>query len=384
MAPDAHIGARLQRVLLSLSLAPASLLIWAAFAELDEVAVGEGKFVPSSKAQLIQSAEGGVVVDLRVREGDTVRSGDILALLDPAVAEASVGETSAKIAALRARKARLEAELAGADEIGFPPDLADQDDLLANERELFEVRRSSYATDIANIRHNLDLAQSELALLEPLVSSGATNKLEVLHARQKIAELQSSLDEITGRLAVEARKDMAATLAELSPLVQVEAARATQLSRTEIRSPVNGVIKDVRINTLGGVVPPGGELFEVVPSEDQLLIEARISPRDIAFIRPDQRAVIKVTAYDSSIYGTLDAHVELISPDTVVDETQKGLTYYRVFLRTDETSIVTADGRSHPIIPGMVAIAEIRTGKKTVLEYLIKPLNRASEALRER
>lgn len=382
--PDVDRGTGLKRALQLMSAAPLLLLLWSAYADLDEVAIGDGKVVPSTRSQVIQSADGGIVTEIRVHEGDTVEPGDLLGILDSTIAQASVGETDAKIDALMAKAARLSAELSSAKTVAFPAAISSRTELIANERKLFEARRSGYETALTDLGTNLELAQKELRMVEPLVATGAANQLELLRAQQKLAEFQSKLDDTINQYTIEARNDLTTTLAELNPLLQVQAARNTQLSRTEIRSPVRGVVKDIRIGTIGGVVAPGGELFEVVPTADALLIEARISPRDIAFIHPDQQATIKITAYDSSIYGTLDAHVELISPDTVEDEVHRGVFYYRVLLRTNKTGMSTADGAQHPIIPGMLAVAEIRTGKKTVLEYLVKPLNRAGEALRER
>jgi adhesin transport system membrane fusion protein len=180
------------------------------------------------------------------------------------------------------------------------------------------------------------------------------------------------------------KKDYTQTMAELEPLLQIAKGRASTLERTELRASMRGIVKDVRVSTIGGVVAPGGVLMEIVPLDDQLLIEARMSPRDIAFIRPGQEATVKITAYDSSIYGTLPGVVEMVAPDSVLDEVDRRTTYYRVQVRTDKAYLETPDGKQHPIMPGMVATTEIRTASRTVLTYLLKPLDKAAEALRER
>ena len=377
-------GNWLRRGLVLLIVAPLFLLIWAAYATLDEVAVGNGKVVPSSRSQVIQSPDGGVVRDILVAEGDTVEADQVLALLDPAIAQASAGEADAKVQALMARAARLEAELNQMEEIDFPPTVDAESAISAKELSLFHTRRSAHQTAKRDVQVALDLAEDEVRLIEPLLATGAASQLEFLRAQQKVNDLRSRLNQIEDDYMVEARGDLAQTIGELEPLLSIQTGRSSQLARTEIRSPVRGVVKEIAVATIGGVVAPGGKLFEVVPIDDRLLIEARISPRDIAFIHPGQQAAIKITAYDSAIYGTLDATVELIAPDTVEDEAARGTFYYRVLLRTQSSDLKTNNGVAHPIIPGMIASAEIRTGQRTVLEYLVKPLNRAAEALRER
>lgn len=361
-----------------------TFLIWSYFAVLDEVAIGEGKMTPASKGQIIQSLEGGILSELVVHEGDVVESGQKLATLDPALSRSSVEEAAQKIIALQARAARLRAEIENKSDVIFPPELADEKAVIERERQLFRTDVRAYHENVSQLNRQLRLAQQEIDIAMPLLETGATNEVEILRLKQKAAELSTKLAATRGQYSVALKSDYATTMADLGPLLKVREGRADQLRRTIITSPTRGIVKDVRVNTIGGVIGPGGELMEIVPLDDQLLVEARLSPRDIAFIHPDQAATVKITAFEPSIYGTLDATVQNISPDTIEDQVDKRLYYYRVYLLTKHAYLETKDGKRHAIMPGMVATAEIRTGQKTVLDYLIKPLNRAAEALRER
>ncbi|QET06443.1 MULTISPECIES: HlyD family efflux transporter periplasmic adaptor subunit [Cupriavidus] len=362
----------------------AIFLVWAGFAVLDEVAVGEGKVTPASKGQIIQSLEGGIVSELSVREGDVVQAGQKLATLDPVLARSSMEEALEKIVALQARAARLRAEMNDAATVSFPPELAKEQAVVDRERQAFETNRRAFRENVSNLQKQLKLAQDELQIALPLLRTGATNEVEILRLRQKAAELATKLSATQSEYYVALKSDYATTMGDLGPLLKVREGRADQLRRTSITSPSRGIVKDIRISTIGGVVGPGGVLMEIVPLGDQLLIEARLSPRDIAFIHPGQAATVKISAYESSVYGTLPAKVDRISPDTIEDQVDKRVYYYRVYVLTDHAYLETSDGKRHPILPGMVATAEIQTGHRTVLQYLLKPLNRAAEALRER
>ncbi|WP_297804449.1 HlyD family type I secretion periplasmic adaptor subunit [uncultured Brevundimonas sp.] len=220
--------------------------------------------------------------------------------------------------------------------------------------------------------------------MEPYLESGAANPLEVLKIRQKIAELTTRISATRSQYQVGIREEYSQTISELEPLQDVRTSRVDQLNRTIIRSPARGVVNDLRVTTIGGVVPAGGALMEIVPLNDTLLVETRISPRDVAFIHPGQSANVKITAFDSSIYGKLPAVVERISADSLTDENDKRVQYYRVYVRTRNAYVQTKNGRRLPIIPGMVAETEVNTGRRTIMSYLLKPLNKAREALRER
>lgn len=377
-----HLAARSVLWLIVASLA--IFLIWSYFAVLDEVAIGEGKITPASKGQIIQSLEGGILSELNVHEGDVVERGQKLATLDPAMSRSSVEEAEQKIIALQARAARLKAEMDNHPDVVFPPELADEKAVIDRERQLFRTAVQAFRENVAQLSHQLSLAQQEIGIAMPLLETGATNEVEILRLKQKAAELSTRLAATKSEYYVALKSDYATTMADLGPLLKVREGRAEQLRRTNIVSPSRGIVKAVRVSTIGGVIAPGGELMEIVPLDDQLLVEARISPRDIAFIYPGQAATIKITAFEPSVYGTLQATVQNISPDTIEDHVDKRVYYYRVYLLTKQAYLETKNGKQHPIMPGMVATAEIRTGSKTVLNYLIKPLNRAAEALRER
>ncbi|MDR2155318.1 MAG: HlyD family efflux transporter periplasmic adaptor subunit [Burkholderiaceae bacterium] len=388
MAETFQIGARgekaQRRLLWLIMIAVLAFIAWASFSELDEVAVGDAKVIPYSRSQMIQSLEGGAVAQLDVHEGDVVNKDQVLARLDPVMAEATRDEAMAKIVGLKARAARLDAEMRGAARVTFPEDVQAQPEVAAREQAVFKENRAAISQTLSDLGEQRKLASQQLELALPLLKTGASNDAEILRLREKVADLNSRINAARNEYDVALKKDYAQTMAELEPLEQVARGRAYTLKRTEIRSPVRGIVKEIRVSTIGGVVSPGGVLMEIVPLGDELLVEARINPRDIAFIKPEQQGMVKITAYDSSIYGTLEAAVETVSPDSVVDEVDRRSTYYKVQVRTKKAYLETKDGKHHPITPGMVASVEIRTGRKTVLSYLLKPLQRAAEALRER
>ena len=371
-------------LLLTVIVAICVFIGWAYFAVLDEVAVGDGKVIPSSKEQVIQSLEGGIVSEMFVRDGDIVEQGQELAVLDQSVVKSTVEEVASKISVLQARAARLRAEMEDKEDVAFPADSELDQTIKDREMELFHANRDAFQQNRDSLQEQLDLAQKELTIVTPLLKRGAANEIEVLKLQQRVAELDAKLKSLGSEYYVQLKKDYSDTMGELEPLLKVREGRADQLRRTVITSPTRGIVKEVAVSTIGGVVGPGGIVMQIIPLDDQLLIEAQLSPRDIAFIHPDQKAIIKITAYDYAIYGTLQGRVERISPDTIEDKVERNKVYYRVYVVTDHSYLETKDGKRHPIIPGMVATAEIQTGSKTVLDYLLKPLERAKEALRER
>ena len=381
----AQVDSRRPRLVLYLSaLAIAVFIGWSVFAELDEVAVGQGKVTPSSREQVIQTLEPGRLAERYVREGDIVEAGGKLALLDSTQVQASVDEAKARIAGLRARSARISAEIGEQASITFPEDLDPHSDVVQREQELFATNRRAFQDNMANMQQQKQLAERELQIVRPLLATGAATEVEVLRLKQRLAELTTKFDAMRSEYFVNLNNDLAKTMSELEPLLEITEGRADQLSHTLITSPAHGVVKDIRVTTVGGVLPGGGILMKIVPLDDQLRVETRINPRDIAFIHPGQEATVKITAYDSAIYGSLKAKVDRISPDTIEDEIDRRIVYYRVYVLTDNAYLETKDGKRHPIMPGMVTTTEIKTGSKTVFQYLIKPLNRAAEALRER
>lgn len=356
---------------------------WAYWFQVVEVSTGTGKVIPSSHEQVIQSMEGGIVKQLNVTEGALVERGEVLAQLDPVKNEANVGESEAKYRAALASVNRLQAEV-NDKPLKFSESLQAYPDLISAETALYTTRRRGLESTLAGIQDSLRLVRSELDITENLAKIGASSRVEVLRLNRQRSELELKATEARSDYMVRAREDLAKANAEADMLVAVIRGRNDSLERLTLRSPVRGIVKDIEVTTVGGVVPPNGKLMEIVPLDEQLLIETRIAPRDIAFIHPDQEAKVKITAYDYSIYGSLDGKVVTISPDTLQDQAKPEVFYYRVFIRTNSDVLRNKAGKTFAIVPGMIATVDIRTGEKTVLDYLIKPLNRAREALRER
>lgn len=361
----------------------AVLLIWAWLFKLEEVSTGTGKVIPSSKEQIIQSLEGGILTKLNVKEGQIVEQGQILAQLDPTRFESNVAETESLLVAARATAARLRAEVNGTA-LTFPNDVLKIPALVNEETALYHSRRANLDESLSGLKQALVLVQQELAMTEPLVAKGAASEVEVLRLKRSANDLQNQMNDVRNQYYVKSREELSKANMDIESQQQVVRGKSDTLSRTVFKSPVRGVVKEIDVMTLGGVIPQNGKLMTIVPLDEQLLVEARISPRDIAFIRPGQEALVKITAYDYSIYGGLKGKVTVISPDTLRDEVKQDQFYYRVYIRTDSDKLTNKEGKDFSITPGMVATVDIRTGSKTVLEYLVKPFNKASEALRER
>lgn len=410
------------RVLLRVAvLVVIALVVWAAFAEVDEVTRGEARVIPSSQVQVVQSVDGGVVEALLVREGQIVEAGEVLIRVDPTRFMSSLLENRAESLSLQAKAARLEALTQGAP-LALPQELErEAPEIAAHELRLYESSRAELEAQLSIARdqlrqreqelneararreqasRGLELAQRELGVTKPLVNSGAVSEVDLLRIERdvsrlrgerdqssaQIARIQSAITEATGKIQeVELnsrnlwRNELSETLSRLASLSQGSRTLEDRVRHAEIRSPVRGTVKRLLVNTVGGVVQPGREIVEVVPLDDALILEAKIKPKDIAFLRPGQSALVKFSAYDFAIYGGLEAEVEHISADTVIDE--KGLASYLVRVRTLESSL----GENLPVIPGMVADIDILTGKKSILTYLLKPVLRAkANALTER
>ncbi|MGG5291861.1 HlyD family type I secretion periplasmic adaptor subunit [Pseudomonas shirazensis] len=380
---DDHAVLRAGRIIMVCALMLAAFLAWAAWFEVVEVSTGTGKVIPSSREQVIQSFEGGIVAQMNVAEGDLVERDQVLAQLDPTKTSSSVGESEAKYWAALASVARLRAEVTGKP-LKFPPSLSKSPELIETETALYQTRRRGLEQTLAGIEDSLRLVRSELKITENLAKMGASSRVEVIRLNRQRSELELKANEARSDYLVRAREDLARASAEADSLEQVIRGRNDSLSRLTLRSPVRGIVKDIEVNTLGGVVQPGGQVMKIVPMDERLLIETRIAPRDIAFIHPDQAAKVKISAYDYSIYGGLEGKVVGISPDTLQDEFKPEIYYYRVFIRTEQDSLQNKAGKHFAIVPGMIATVDIRSGEKTILDYLIKPLNRAKEALRER
>lgn len=360
-----------------------ALLAWAWLFKLEEVSTGTGKVVPSSKEQIIQSLEGGILTRINVREGEIVKRGQVLAALDPTRLASNVGESESLLISAQATAARLRAEVNGTP-LKFPKDVLAVPKLVNEETALYNSRRANLEQSMAGLKQALSLVEQELIMTEPLVAKGAASEVEVLRLKREANDLRNQMNDIRNQYYVKAREELSKANTDIEIQQQVVKGKSDTLSRTVFKSPVRGVVKEIDVMTIGGVVPQNGKLMTIVPLDEQLLIEARIAPRDIAFIHPGQEALVKITAYDYSIYGGLKGKVTVISPDTLRDEVKQDQFYYRVYIRTDTDKLTNKVGKKFSITPGMVATVDIKTGEKTVLDYLIKPFNKAQEALRER
>ncbi|HBU9963762.1 TPA: HlyD family type I secretion periplasmic adaptor subunit [Citrobacter freundii] len=358
-------------------------IAWAGWFQLDEVTTGSGKVVPSSHEQVIQSLEGGIIHKLLVQEGDIVERGQQVAQLDRTKTESSVLESESRLNAALATASRLTAEVNGT-ELTFPAELDDDVDLVRQETALFTSRRESLEKGVAGLRQGMALIQRELALTQPLVKQGAASNVEVLRLQRQKNELDNKVTEMQNQYVVRAREELAKANAEIEAQRSVMKGREDSLTRLTFNAPVRSIVKDIDVTTVGGVIPPNGKLMTLVPLDDQMVIEAKISPRDVAFIHPGQKALVKITAYDYSIYGGLQGEVTMISPDTIQDDVKRDVYFYRVYIRTNTNHLENKQGKEFPIFPGMIATVDIKTGSKSILDYLLKPLNKAKEALRER
>ncbi|MCV4291475.1 HlyD family type I secretion periplasmic adaptor subunit [Pseudomonas capsici] len=399
-------------------------LIWANYAVLQEVTTGEGKAIPSSKVQVIQNLEGGIVTEIFVREGQVVSKGDTLLRLDDTRFLSNRGESEVDRLTLTAQVERLAAEAEGRPLL-LPQELLDKaPQVAADERALHESRQrrldgeqrtlneqlrqktqelAEFRSRQEQFRNSLALVQQELDMSIPLVGSGAVSPVEILRLKRNAVEMRGSMNantlaipraeaainEIKSRIQEseltfrsEASRELNEKRADLAKISANRIAIDDRMTRTTVTSPVRGIVKTLKINTIGGVVQPGSDLLEIVPLEDNLLIEARVRPQDVAFLHPGQKAMVKFSAYDYTIYGGLPARLEMIGADTVTDD--KGNSFYLIQVRTDRNHL-GGDEKPLLIIPGMVATVDIITGEKSVMDYLLKPvLKGGSEALRER
>ena len=358
-------------------------LTWAYFATLDEVTTANGVVIPIQNDQIIQSLEGGILRKLNVRADQVVEANEVLVLLDPTRLDAALEETEANLFVRVARIARLAAEVDDLP-LTFPADLEEYPDLVKTETALYRARLRNLQASLGLIAQSRDLMQEELATMTRLLNVGASSRMDLLRLQRQIIDLNMSEDDIRYDYYVLAREKLIIAKSEAEALRAELRGKQDQLTRVTLRSPVRGIVKDIAVSTVGGVVPPNGQLMTIVPLDDELLVEARVQPRDIAFIRPGMRATVKVTAYDYSVYGTLESEVLSISPDSIRDEVDPQQLYYRVFVQSERFELSNKSGKTFPITPGMITAVDIHTGSKTVLQYLIKPFNRAAEALRER
>jgi len=379
-------GSRL--VLWMVLLVLAGGLTWAHFARVEEITKGEAKIISKSREQIIQSLEGGILAEMNVREGENVERGQVLLKIDPTRAQASYREALNKVVGLKATIARLRAEAYNLP-LKFDDEQVQKDQTVIQQETMAYQSRKRALDDAVNaLQRSYELSMREIRLAEPLAARGLLSEVELLRMRRQANEIQSQIVERRNRYQADANSELNKLELELAQTSENLIGRADVMERTTITAPVKGTVKNIRFNTIGGVIQPGEHILEIIPLEDQLLVEAKIRPSDVAFLHPGLPATVKITAYDYAIYGGLKGHVEFISPDTLKDDAKAAAgrpddTYYRVMVLTD-TSSLHAGGKDLPIIPGMIASVEIRTGEKTILDYLLKPVMKAREAFRER
>ena len=402
----------------------AAALVWANYPALDEVTVGEGKVIPSSQVQQIQNLEGGILKEINAKVGQVVDSGQVLMTIENTEALSSLREQQAESINLKVRATRLQAESYGLEPKFDPEIMKDYPLVVKRELDLYNNRLESLRTNqvgfqqqieqkkqeivelqakLENLKQSYAFSKEELALTRPAFEQGAVSRVELLQlerqvnqlqgdleatqlaiprARSALKEAQSKLSEGEAKFRADAQEDLTGVKSKLDQLRESNVSLEDKVSRTQVRSPVKGIVKQIQINTVGGVIKPGMNLLEIVPFEDSLLIEAKVRPENIGFIKPDLSAVVKLSAYDFAIFGGLHGIVENISADTILDE--EGNSFYLVRVRTDKNYLGTEQAPL-PVIPGMQATVDIITGKKTLLDYLLKPILKAKQnALRER
>lgn len=402
----------------------AAAIYWTSQATIPMVASGEGQVIPSSQIQVVQHLEGGIVSEILVSEGQFVKRGDTLLRVNDVQFEAKFSEDYAQYLGLLSARDRLEAEVSGKRPVYSKEVLENGPEIAVAENALYKARRNELGQSVAVLKRqveqreqelveisarisqlgrSLELAEEELAITAPMVAQGVTSRIELIRVERSVNDLRGTLDateksvprarsalrEAEGRIhekratyRTQALALLNETKIKLNALGEVLTSMRDRVQRTDVRSPVDGTIKQLYVNTVGGVIRPGMDLVEIVPAEDNLLVEARIRPSDIAFIHPEQEARVKITAYDYAVYGSLKAELVRISADTIVDE--NGESYFEIQVRTDQNYLGDEDNPL-PIIPGMVAQVDILTGDRTVLQYLLKPILRAREkAFRER
>lgn len=378
-------------------------IIWAHFAVLDEVKRGNARVIPSRQMQVVQSLEGGIVQEILVQEGDMVKQGQVLMRIDDTKFLADLGEVRERRFANAARVARLEAEVKGLPKPIFPAKLSERaPSIIQTEQNVFDARAKKLAQDVdvltqqeTRLSDSFKLLSREVELTRKLYTQKVVPEIEMLRLERQAADMRGQLAETQARIGnakatfrSQAEEDLAKSRADLAVLEETTKSAQDRVRRADLKSPVNGIINKLNVTTVGAVVQPGANLMDIVPLDDTLLVEGRIRPQDIAFIRPHQNAVVKITAYDSSVYGSLKGKVERISADSIIDDKseqrgEKGESFYRVIVRTDKNHLGSVE-HPLPIIPGMVATVEVQTGEKSVLDYMLKPARMLhDEALRE-
>ena len=364
----------------------AAALAWAGVARVDEVTKADARVVPEGREQIIASLEGGILRDMLVREGQEVAAGQDLAELDPTRFEVQQAEGQAKIVALKAQIARLTAEAIGRAPV-FPPEVEAMPAVMQGEMDSYLARKRANDDAVGSNQRGMEMMRRELAVSEAMSARGLLSEVEVLHLRRQINEMALQAEDRMNRFRQDASGELTKLKTDLAAQEHEQAGREDILARTRIKSPVHGLVKNIRVNTVGGVIGGGAPIMEIVPISNRTLIEAKVKPGDIGFMQVGQVAKVKLAAYDFALYGAIEGHIESISPDALGD-TERAVgsqdpTYYRVMLRVDSNTL-HEKGKALPLLPGMNGSIEVRIGERSVLNFLLRPMIKSKEAFRER
>ena len=372
-------------VLLTGLLAFAAFTVWAAFAEVDQSTRAPAQIISSSRAQFVQATTDGVLAELRVKEGDAVDAGQVLAVLEKDRAVASSSDSLAKVAALRCALVRLQAEVYS-QPLFFGVELRQYPEFVKNQTQLYKRRRQAVSEELAAINSALRLAREELDMNHALLQTGDISRVDLLHLQRQVYDLEGRAALTRNKFLQDAQTELTKAREELSTQEQILSERSSLLAHTELRAPRDGIIKNIRINTIGGVLRPGDAVMEILPTDGELIAEVKVTPSDIGFLRVGLPATLKLDAYDYSIYGSLPGEVTYISSDTLNEETRNGpAPYYRITVRLGQPDAKNPHAKEIKITPGMTASVDIRSNSRSVLNYLLKPVHKTlDESLKER
>ena len=374
-------------IILVIGLVVTGFVVWSQWAELDQVTRAPGKVVPFSRVQIVQSEQDGAIANIAVREGEAVEAGQTLIELDRVQLEAGLREARVKVAALETRMARINAELYDRP-LSFPASVSGYPEFMANQRQLYQRRRRALNDELRTLENLADLQRQELELSEPLLETGDVARSEIIRMQRQVVETQGRISKVRSDQARDLQTEFAQTDEELASAREILARADDRFRASALTAPAAGIVKNVRFNTIGGFVRAGEEVLQIVPMGEKLIVEARVPPRDIAFVKSGQRARVNFDAYDNAIYGSADGTVVFISPDTLTEQSQDGSseTYYRVNLEVDTAPMIEIEGREAiNLQAGMTATAEILTGESTVWNYITKPiLKTVSDSLQEK
>ena len=361
------------------------LLLWSAVGMIDQVTRAQAQIIAAERTQLVQSPDGGVLTQLHVKEGDIVKAGQLLATLQKERAAAAVSDSSAKVAALRITLARLHAEVYGTALV-FEADLQSYADYIRNQTDLYNKRQRAYKDDVNALENILSLAEDELRINRQLEATGDVSRAEVLRLQRSAADVRAQLAGKRNKYLQDAQAEMTKAQEELSTQVEQLRDRSQVLEHTELLAPVDGVVNNIKVNTLGGVIRAGDTVIELLPTGNNLIAEAKVPPADIAFVAVGQSASVKLDAYDSSIYGAMHGKVSYISPDVLTEDSKQGpITYYRVRIEITNAEFKGEKAKEIHLRPGLTATVEIKAMERTVLSYLTKPISKTfSQSMGER